>query len=352
MPLAHSRVLAQTDEEFVETFAENYADVDPEVAPRLFEACGVRPGNACRFVIEQTDHIGLAKAVDWITGPLSQVVLVVVGAWVINRLVLRLIKRFAARVEGSAESGRLRRWRSKTPGVFLHTGEVNLRAVARAQTIATVLRSAASGIIWGFAVIYVLGALGLDLGPLLAGAGVAGVALGFGAQTMVRDFLGGMFMMIEDQYGVGDVVDVGEAVGTIEMVTLRVTRLRDLDGTVWYVPNGEIRRVGNMSQQWARAVIDVAVSPKADLDKAVAVILQATEDLWDDPVAKSDVLGRPEMLGVDYLGPDAATIRVMGKTRPSSQWRIQRLLRARIAEALNEEGIELPPSTFLRRGGV
>ncbi|NLD75525.1 MAG: mechanosensitive ion channel family protein [Acidimicrobiales bacterium] len=329
------------------------AQADPGDIARLIEACGEEPGNVCRFVFERTDSVGLAEAAGWITGPLSQVVLVVLGAWVINRIVRRVIRRFVQRVEGSAESGRLQKMRAKTPSIFLHTGAVNMRAVARAQTIGTVLRSVASGIIWGFAVIYSLGAIGLNLGPLLAGAGVAGVALGFGAQSMVRDFLAGIFMIIEDQFGVGDVVDVGEATGTIELVTLRVTRLRDINGTVWYVPNGEIRRVGNMSQQWARAVLDIAVAPTADLDKASRVIIAAAEAVWELPAAKPDVLDKPEVLGVDYLGPDAAIIRIQGKTRPGSQWRVNRMLRARIAEALAAEGIDIPPSTYLiNRGGA
>jgi small conductance mechanosensitive channel len=210
------------------------------------------------------------------------------------------------------------------------------------------MRSICTGIIGTFALIYVLGALGLDLGPLLAGAGVAGVALGFGAQSLVKDFLSGMFMLIEDQYGVGDVVDVGEASGTVEEVSLRVTRLRDQNGTVWHVPNGEIRRVGNKSQQWARAVLDIAVAPSADLEQAAAVIGEAARTVWELDEAKADVLDSPEVLGIEYLGPDAATIRVQGKTRPGAQWRVSRLLRVRIAEALAEAGIDLPPANFVR----
>lgn len=325
--------------------------MEPEERSALLEACGEHPGNVCRFVFEQTDSVGLAEAADWLTGPISQVIVIVLGAWVLNHLVRRAIKRFAQRVAGSAESGRLGRWRSRAPSILVHTGEVDLRSAARAETVATVLRSMASGVIWGLAVIYALAALGLALGPLLAGAGVAGVALGFGAQTMVRDFLAGIFMLIEDQYGVGDFVDLGEASGTVELVTLRVTRLRSVDGTVWYVPNGEVRRVGNMSQQWSRAVLDIAVSPSADLERASQLILRAAEEFWELPEAKPDVLEQPELMGIEYLGPDAATIRIQGKTRPGSQWRVSRLLRSRIAEVLTSEGIELPPSTYLRSPG-
>lgn len=170
------------------------------------------------------------------------------GAWLLNRLVRRAIRRFAARIEGSADSGRLARIRERAPQVLLSTGEVNVRSAARAQTIAVVLRSVTSGVIWTFAFVYVLAALGLELGPLLAGAGVVGVALGFGAQFMVKDFLSGTFMLIEDQFGVGDVVDLGDLSGTVELVTLRLTRLRDENGTVWHIPNGEIRRLGNKSR--------------------------------------------------------------------------------------------------------
>ncbi|MBX3313159.1 MAG: mechanosensitive ion channel family protein [Actinobacteria bacterium] len=314
----------------------------------LLEACGSSPGNACHFALEQTDSVGMAKAADWLTGTPLDILFVVLGAVVLNFLVRRVIKRFAARIEGSEQGGRLRRIREKTPSVFLDTGGVNMRAAARAQTIGIVLRSLASGLIWTFAFIYVLDALGLDLGPLLAGAGVAGVALGFGAQSLVRDFLSGTFMLIEDQYGVGDVVDVGEATGTVEQVTLRTTRLRDVNGTVWHVPNGQILRVGNKSQQWARAVVDVQVDPKADLEKAADVILSAAEEVWARDDARGDVLDQPEVLGIEYLGPDAATIRVQGKTRPGAQWRVSRLLRVQVSAALRKAEVPIPPANFTR----
>lgn len=321
------------------------ASVDPA---RRAEACGEQPGNVCRFVIERTDNLLLAEVADWLSGAPLQIVLVIVGAWVLNKLVRRTIKRFGDSIQGFTESGKAKRIREKTPSVFLHTGEVNVRSAARAETVTAVMRSVVSVIIWTIAVIYVFGALGLDLGPLLAGAGVAGVALGFGAQSLVRDFLSGIFLLIEDQYGVGDVVDLGDASGTVEQVTLRTTRLRDHQGTVWHVPNGEVRRVGNKSQEWARAVLDVAVAPTADLERVADLIGEAAEAVWSSERAKPDVLGRPEVLGIEYLGPDSVTIRVQGKTRPGAQWRVSRMLRVRIAEALAEAGVELPPANFVR----
>lgn len=325
----------------------SFVDVDPA---RRTEACGEAPGNACRFVIEQTDNVGLAKLAGWLTGAPLKILLVVVGAFLLNRLVRRFIKRFAAKVEGSSSSGRLQRLRDRTPTVFMATGEVNLRSAARAETIAVVLRSICTGVIGAFAVMYVLSAVGLELGPLIAGAGVAGVALGFGAQSLVKDFISGIFMLIEDQYGVGDVVDIGEATGTVEQVTLRLTRLRDINGTVWHVPNGQISRVGNKSQQWARALLDVPVAPDADLERVAGIIGDAALGVWELDAARPDVLESPEVLGVEYLGPDAATIRVQGKTRPGAQWRVNRLLRVAIAEALDDAGVALPTAMYIRPG--
>ncbi|MGN6693049.1 MAG: mechanosensitive ion channel family protein [Aquihabitans sp.] len=323
----------------------------PVDAAGLVEACSTKPGNACKFAYEQTGSVGLAEFVDWLTDVPLKIVWVLLIAWVANQVVKRAIQRFGDRISGVQANPGVRRLRSRKPKpAFVDTGEVNLRAAARAQTITGVLRSVASGFIGVFAAIYILGILGLNLGPLIAGAGVVGVALGFGAQSLVRDFLSGFFMLMEDHFGVGDVVDLGEASGTVEQVTLRVTRLRDQNGTVWHVPNGEIRRVGNKSQQWARAVLDVAVAPSADLERAAEVIGRAATVVWELPEAKPDVLGEPEVLGIEYLGPDAATIRVQGKTRPGAQWRVSRLLRVRIAEALAEAGIDLPPSTFVRQG--
>ena len=141
---------------------------------------------------------------------------------------------------------------------------------------------------------------------------------------------------------------VGVASGTVEGISLRTTRLRDIDGVVWHVPNGTILRVGNKSQQWARAVVDVAVAPSTDLESAAAVIGEAADRVWSSAEAAADVLDHPEVLGLEYLGPDAATIRVQGKTHPGAQWRVSRLLRVQVAEALAAAGIELPPANYVR----
>ena len=188
----------------------------------------------------------------------------------------------------------------------------------------------------------VLCELGMNIAPILASAGIIGLALGFGAQNLVKDFLSGVFMMFEDQYGVGDVVDLGEASGTVEAVSLRVTRLRDVDGTVWYVRNGEILRVGNMSQNWARTVLDINVGYDEDLVRVRRVLQEVAHGLWEDEDYK-----RHDHRGARGLGreahrpPTAVTVRVTLKTAPMEQWRVAREMRERIKARFDHEGIEI-----------
>jgi moderate conductance mechanosensitive channel len=186
-----------------------------------------------------------------------------------------------------------------------------------------------------------LAELEVNLGPILAGAGIAGVALGFGAQSIVKDFLSGMFIVIEDQYGVGDIVDVGEASGVVEEVTLRSTRLRGLDGTTWHVPNGEIRRSGNKSQYWARVVLDVPVAYEADISVASALIKSTADEVWRGCEA-GEILEEPELWGVEDFGDNFIAVRLVMKTLPGSQWTMARTLRARLKQAFDREGFEIP----------
>jgi small-conductance mechanosensitive channel len=214
--------------------------------------------------------------------------------------------------------------------------------VQRAETVGALLASVASFAIWGIAALMVLGELGVELGPLLAGAGIVGVAVGFGAQNLVRDFLSGIFMLIEDQYGVGDVIDAGPASGTVEGVSLRTTRLRDIEGNVWHIPNGFIDRVANKSQEWSRALLDIPVAYGTDTDRAAAIIKDVADATWRDEPWSGDILAEPEVWGVEAFGADALVIRLVVKTKPSSQWKVGRELRARIKRAFDAEGIEIP----------
>lgn len=216
------------------------------------------------------------------------------------------------------------------------------RRQQRAQTIGSVLKSTVSIVLLIWVVLAVLNVVGVNIAPFIASAGVVGLAIGFGAQNLVRDFVTGVFMLLEDQYGVGDTVDLGEAIGEVESVGLRVTTVRDIDGTLWYVRNGEIARVGNMSQDYAVARIEMPVALTADVAQAERVAVEAAEQALEDPALAAKVLGKPEMLGVQELSPDLLTLRMTLKTRPNAQWSVQRRLRREILRAYDENGIELP----------
>ncbi len=275
---------------------------------------------------------------------------IVVVAVVLNRLVRRVIRRFTNTIAGTAESTRVRRWRERTPAVLTTSGEISIRSAARAKTIGAVLRSLSTAVIYGIALLTVLGELDVDLAPLIASAGIAGIAIGFGAQTLVKDFLTGIFMLIEDQYGVGDIVDLGPATGTVEGVSLRTTKIRDVNGVLWHIPNGQIDRVGNKSQLWARALIDLTVGYNADLRKAEHVIKAVADELYEDPDWHPLLLDPPEVLGVEALNADGVSIRVVVKTKPAEQFKVMRELRIRLKERFDrEEGVEIayPTNTLL-----
>jgi moderate conductance mechanosensitive channel len=265
----------------------------------------------------------------------ATVLLILVVAWVANRLVRRAIGRMVASMSEDRGLAALR-----PPSALARTGEIpSLRRVQRAETVGALLKSVASFSIWSLAGLMALGTLGLDLGPLIAGAGIVGVAVGFGSQNLVRDFISGIFMLMEDQYGVGDVVDAGPATGTVEGVGLRTTRLRDVSGTLWHIPNGEIRRVGNRSQGWARALVDVEVAYSTDLEAATRTIERVAHELYVDEQWAPKLLEQPEVWGVEELGPDGIRVRLVAKTRPLEQWNVARELRARLKVAFDQAGI-------------
>jgi small conductance mechanosensitive channel len=207
------------------------------------------------------------------------------------------------------------------------------------RALGSILRSAASVTVFAIAGVVVLGDLGINLAPLLASAGVVGIAIGFGAQNLVRDYLSGVFMLVEDQYGVGDVITVGDATGTVETVTLRITRLRDVNGIVWHVRNGAIEKVGNESQGWARAVIDFPVPYAADLTTIRGVLSATASSLWDEPVWRAVMLEEPEVWGAQEVSSSEVTMRIVVKTAPLRQWEVEREVRARVKSALDVAGI-------------
>ena len=285
------------------------------------------------------DEKTLTDLTDWLLGPPLKIVLILIVAAVLNRVARRAVKRSLTRLQTGAVRERMGAMRRRTPAALLETGETSLRAEQRIDALSSVLRSVVTFVIWLVAGLMCLGEVGIDLAPLLAGAGVLGVAIGFGSQSLVRDFLSGMFILIEDQFGVGDIVDLGDASGTVEAVSLRTTRLRAVDGTVWHMPNGEITRVGNMSQHWSRALLDVEVAYDTDLEHARGVIKRVADELWR---GDTSVLDEPEMWGVEQLGASGIALRLVVKTTPSAQWKVSRELRERIKLAFDEEGIEIP----------
>jgi small conductance mechanosensitive channel len=198
--------------------------------------------------------------------------------------------------------------------------------------------------VWTIGALLVIDKLGVNPGPALAGASIVGVAVGFGAQTLVRDFLSGFFVLAEDQFGVGDVITVSDVTGTVEEVNLRVTRLRSNDGTVWFVPNGEMRKVGNAAKEWSRAVVDVTIPAAADVGSAIAAITEEVQALAADPGWGELVIEAPEVVGVESIAVDGFTVRVQAKTQPGAHGRVARELRARIGARLHREGI-LPVRT-------
>ncbi|HEU5149303.1 MAG TPA: mechanosensitive ion channel family protein [Iamia sp.] len=305
-------------------------------------------GAAYRWVRDRTGSEDWASVASWVVDKPFRILLIWVVAWVLSRLVRRMIRRFSDKLVGSVGSGRLKKARDRAPSILVSAQMPSVRSAARAETISGVLKSVSSGVIYIFAFVYTLEVLGLNLGPLIAGAGVVGVALGFGAQSLVRDFLAGCFILLEDQYGVGDAVDLGDAVGTVEALNLRTTRLRDVNGTVWHVPNGEILRVGNQSQQWARAVLDIVVAHGTDVEAALKVMKEVADEVAARPAMAADVLEEAEVWGVEALTPMGITLRLVIKTLPGRQWTVMRALRQEIRAALKRNGVELsaPPGVI------
>ena len=290
--------------------------------PQLFQ-------KAAEMIVDNTN---------WLVITPLRILMIIVIALVVRWLAHRAIRRLVRSPLGAAPA-LLRPLRERRPRLAEAAGLLSERRRQRAETIASVLRNVASIMIFTIAVMLILAELRVNLAPLLASAGIAAVALGFGAQYVVRDVISGLFMIIEDQYGVGDTVDLGEVIGDVEAVGLRVTTLRDVRGAVWYVRNGEVLRVGNHSQGWARVVVDVPIGIGTAVDEATSVIRQAAERLAEKPELAGQILEPPEVLGVQEVTLDGAVVRVQVKTDSAGQWTVARELRRGVVDALNQAGI-------------
>ena len=299
-------------------------------------------GGLSRFVSDHGDVVVVA--------PL-RVLLIIVVALLVRRLAHRTIDRFITATADSLVPRALNPLREHVLTASLLENSVLLseRRRQRADTIGSVLKSAVSVTVFALAILMILRALHLDITPLIAGTSIVGVALGFGAQNIVKDFLAGIFMILEDQYGVGDIIDVKEATGVVEAVGLRTTRLRDEYGTVWYVRNGEIIRVGNQSQGFAQVVLDVPVPVGASIADASAGMLAAAEEMRADDHWAAEFLDGPELQGVQELSMDQTTLRIAMRVRPLQQWAVARELRRRIRERLDHDAA---PAASITGGGL
>ncbi|HET8960312.1 mechanosensitive ion channel family protein [Nocardioides sp.] len=304
----------------------------------------------CRTAMDLWDNEQVAEAADVVIGtPLTIAGLVILGVvvrFVLHRMIDRIVRKAEVGVlpdrVGRISRGQGKNKASKPGGADQRDVVVATRRVQRAKAMGSLLKSVVTGIVVAVFTTMILAELSVDVAPIVASAGILGLALGFGAQSLVSDFLAGTFMIFEDQYGVGDEIDLGEAIGTVEAVSLRVTRLRDINGTVWYVRNGEITRVGNMSQNWARTVLDISVAYHEDLVKVRRVLQEVAHDLWDDEDFKGRIIEEPSVWGVQELGFDGVIIRVALKTAPLEQWSVAREMRERIKARFDYEGIEIP----------
>jgi moderate conductance mechanosensitive channel len=280
------------------------------------------------------------KTLDWFLGVPVQILLIVAIAvcarWLVSRAIRKAVQSMESRAGRGGRAGRMLR---EAAGLDAE------RRRQRAATMGSVLRSAATIVIAVIAIITILATVGVPVGPLMASAGVGGVALGFGAQSLVKDFLSGIFMIVEDQYGVGDVIDTGEAIGTVEEVTLRITRLRDANGVIWYVRNGEVIRIGNRSQGWSMATIDIPVAYHENVDKVTTVLQHVVDHVRDEEPWDTRILEIPEVAGVENVSAGVITMRIFAKCAPNENFSVTREIRQQCKDALDAAGIAGPPAT-------
>jgi small-conductance mechanosensitive channel len=293
--------------------------------------CANDAGSWCARIYEWTSNDFLSRSADAIVSNGSKIIFILLLALVVRWFLHRLINRVVA----GATSNRVTKLMNR--GAAAAAAD---RGAQRARTLGSVLRSLCSAVVGVVASIMVLAEFGVDLAPILASAGIVGIAVGFGAQNLVKDFLSGVFMLLEDQYGVGDIVDVGQATGTVETVGLRITTLRDVNGTLWYVRNGEILRVGNKSQGFAVAVVDVPVAHGTDVGETTELANRVAQARVEQPDLAEDVLEEVQMLGVESVSPEIITLRLTVRVQPGRQFAVQRALNAALSAAL---GYTPPP---------
>ena len=308
--------------------------------------CGDAPGIACRLAWDLSHSTTAAQVVKvYLAGPASQtgrIAFVVVLALFMRAIFHRLINKVTERAATATLPVVAPNGRAHKAAAAVHmTGHMtgSERRAQRSRALGSILRSAVSVVVFGIAALTILGILGFNLAPLLASTAVLGVALGFGAQNLVRDYLAGLLMLVEDHYGVGDTINAGVATGTVEAMTLLTTRLRDVNGVVWHIRNGTIDSVGNESQGWSRAVIDYPIPYGEDLGRIRALMEQAANSLYRERGWKKLMLEKPEVWGAQELSSKEVIMRLVAKTTPMRQWEVARELRARVKATLDAAGV-------------
>lgn len=259
----------------------------------------------------------------WLLTHGLRILAIIVGALILQIIASRIVERFIRRV--------VRR------GTHSQAAEEK-----RENTLIQVLRGATVIFIWVSALLMLLSELGVAIGPVLAAAGVAGIAIGFGGQYLIRDLISGMFILLENQYRTGDVVCFDGTCGLVEAITLRMTTLRDLDGTVHHVPHGEVKKVSNLSKYYSRVNLNIGVAYDSDLDHVIRVVNEVGTTLSEDPAWKERILKAPQFLRVDDFAESAVIIKILGDTEPIAQWDVAGELRKRLKLAFDREGIVIP----------
>jgi len=282
--------------------------------------------------VNWSEVVNVEAIVRWLMSSGLRTILILVGAMVLVRLTIFITRRVEQAFQDNDPS------------------TMNERE-KQAATLGKVIRNIARILVWSVALMMILKELGIDIGPILAGLGIVGLAVGFGAQSLVKDFLAGMFILIENQYNVGDVIQAGGVSGLVEKITLRATTLRDLEGSVHIIPNGAIDVVTNKTRVWSRFLLDIGVAYKENVDEVMGVLKEIGDELAADPQFASMITAPLEVLGVEDFADSAVVIRVMFTTQPLKQWTVGREFRRRVKNTFDAKGIEIPfPHTTIYLG--
>jgi len=300
--------------------------------------CAEDTGRLCELVLDVTGDEQLARTIDLVLGRPVTALLIIIGGVIAYRLGAAFIRRFVRRYEVEVQR---RVEHARDLGTEAGTRRAETRRLQRLHAIGGAARSGLA-IVVGFTTFLFVVAQFFDLRPILAGAGLAGIVLGFGAQQLIADLLAGFSMLVEDQYGVGDWIDVDGKVGEVEHVVLRSTSFRDLDGTVWHVPNSKVAKVGNLSQRWARATLEIPLPLDVDVAHARRVVSSVAHGLAADERWADDIIGTPEIWGVTEWSDRGLRLRLVVPTRPLRNWDVNRQLRERLKAAFDQEDIRMP----------